>query len=98
MDRCVRFRDSLRGDPQLAAQYAALKRALAARFREDREGYTEAKSTFINDVALQASRADCGDEPRAPSSGGRTTTSVTPFTDEYRGCPSISGSPNPRAG
>src|SRR6202022_1945358 len=48
MDRCLRFRDSLRGDPDLAAEYAALKRALAARFRADREGYTEAKSKFIN--------------------------------------------------
>jgi GrpB-like predicted nucleotidyltransferase (UPF0157 family) len=54
MDRCLRFRDSLRGDPHLAAQYAALKRALAARFRADREGYTEAKSAFINDADLQA--------------------------------------------
>jgi GrpB-like predicted nucleotidyltransferase (UPF0157 family) len=50
MDRCLRFRDSLREDSTLAAEYAALKRALAARFREDREGYTEAKSTFINDA------------------------------------------------
>ena len=28
-------------NPKLAAEYAALKRALAARFREDREGYTK---------------------------------------------------------
>jgi GrpB-like predicted nucleotidyltransferase (UPF0157 family) len=54
MDRCLRFRDSLRGDPKLAAEYAALKRALAACFREDREGYTNAKSTFINDADSQA--------------------------------------------
>ena len=53
MDRCLRFRDSLRGNPKLAAEYAALKRALAARFREDREGYTKAKSTFINDADSQ---------------------------------------------
>jgi GrpB-like predicted nucleotidyltransferase (UPF0157 family) len=53
MDRCLRFRDSLRGNPQLAAEYAALKRVLAARFREDREGYTEAKSTFIKGADLQ---------------------------------------------
>lgn len=50
MDRCLRFRDSLRADPGLAAEYAALKRALAARFRDDREGYTEAKSRFIKDA------------------------------------------------
>jgi GrpB-like predicted nucleotidyltransferase (UPF0157 family) len=53
MDRCLRFRESLRGNPKLAAEYAALKRALAARFREDREAYTEAKSTFIKDADLQ---------------------------------------------
>jgi len=47
LDRCLRFRDSLRGNPALAAEYAALKRSLAARFREDREGYTNAKSAFI---------------------------------------------------
>jgi GrpB-like predicted nucleotidyltransferase (UPF0157 family) len=50
MDRCLRFRDRLRVDPKLAAEYAALKRALAARFREDREGYTKAKTSFINDA------------------------------------------------
>jgi GrpB-like predicted nucleotidyltransferase (UPF0157 family) len=54
MDRCLRFRDSLRANRQLAADYVALKRALAARFPEDREGYTKAKSRFINDADLQA--------------------------------------------
>ena len=53
LDRCLRFRDSLRANPKLAAEYAALKRALAARFRADREGYTAAKSKFINDADLQ---------------------------------------------
>jgi GrpB-like predicted nucleotidyltransferase (UPF0157 family) len=47
MDRCLRFRNDLRVNPQLAAEYVALKRALAARFLEDREGYTTAKSRFI---------------------------------------------------
>jgi GrpB-like predicted nucleotidyltransferase (UPF0157 family) len=41
------FRDRLRADPALAARYAALKRELAARFPEDRDGYTDAKSEFI---------------------------------------------------
>jgi GrpB-like predicted nucleotidyltransferase (UPF0157 family) len=50
MDRCLRFRDGLRADSKVAAEYAALKRALAARFREDREGYTKAKSRFITDA------------------------------------------------
>lgn len=47
MDQCLRFRDALRSDPTLASEYAALKRALAARFGDDRESYTRAKSTFI---------------------------------------------------
>ena len=58
LDRCLRFRDTLRSDPKLAAEYAALKRALAARFREDREGYTKAKTAFIDDA-----------DSRAPASG-----------------------------
>jgi GrpB-like predicted nucleotidyltransferase (UPF0157 family) len=41
------FRDRLRADPDLAAAYAGLKRELAARFRDDREAYTDAKSGFI---------------------------------------------------
>jgi GrpB-like predicted nucleotidyltransferase (UPF0157 family) len=44
------FRDALRSDPELAAQYAQLKQELAVRFRHDREGYTEAKSPFIRAV------------------------------------------------
>jgi len=47
VERCLRFRDNLRNDPRLAADYAALKRALAARYQADREGYTNAKSRFI---------------------------------------------------
>jgi GrpB-like predicted nucleotidyltransferase (UPF0157 family) len=47
MERCVRFRDLLAGDPDLARRYVALKRSLAARFREDRAGYTMAKGEFI---------------------------------------------------
>ncbi len=41
------FRDRLRANFQLAADYAALKRDLAARYPNDREAYTAAKSTFI---------------------------------------------------
>ena len=44
------FRDRLRADPRVAADYAALKRKLAARFAQDRESYTEAKSDFIRNV------------------------------------------------
>lgn len=41
------FRDRLREDPALAAEYAALKRSLAATFEHDREGYTKRKGAFI---------------------------------------------------
>ena len=41
------FRDRLRADLQLAADYAALKRDLARRHPNDREAYTVGKSTFI---------------------------------------------------
>jgi len=41
------FRDRLRANPALAAEYEVLKRALAVRFRDDREGYTDAKTDFV---------------------------------------------------
>lgn len=53
------FRDRLRADPRVAADYAALKRELAERFAQDREAYTEAKSDFIRDV-LGSSHVDFG--------------------------------------
>jgi GrpB-like predicted nucleotidyltransferase (UPF0157 family)/predicted GNAT family acetyltransferase len=49
------FRDHLRADPDAAAAYAALKRELATRFGDDREGYTEAKAEFIR-AALDSAR------------------------------------------
>lgn len=49
------FRDALRADPALAGRYAALKRDLAARFRDDREAYTQHKEPFVLEV-LAASR------------------------------------------
>ena len=48
-DRVV-FRDCLRRQPSTAAAYAALKRELAARHRDDREAYTDAKAPFIAQV------------------------------------------------
>jgi GrpB-like predicted nucleotidyltransferase (UPF0157 family) len=41
------FRDHLREHPGVAAEYGALKRRLADEYRDDRFGYTEAKSEFI---------------------------------------------------
>ncbi|HEX6533459.1 MAG TPA: GrpB family protein [Gemmatimonadaceae bacterium] len=46
-DRMLRFRDALRADPALAAEYATLKRALAREFPEDRPAYTDRKAGFI---------------------------------------------------
>lgn len=49
--RNLRFRDRLRGDPELATAYEALKMDLAARFSHDRAGYTAAKRDFITAIA-----------------------------------------------
>jgi GrpB-like predicted nucleotidyltransferase (UPF0157 family) len=46
----IDFRDALRRDPALARRYLALKQALAAAHRQDREAYTAAKSDFIREV------------------------------------------------
>lgn len=42
------FRDRLREDPEIAAEYLTLKRDLARRFANDREAYTAAKSDFVD--------------------------------------------------
>jgi GrpB-like predicted nucleotidyltransferase (UPF0157 family) len=49
-DRMARFRDALRGDDTLAAEYSQLKRQLAARFPENRAIYTDGKSDFVASV------------------------------------------------
>jgi len=46
----IAFRDALRARPTLAADYAALKRVLAERHRDDREAYGAAKHSFIHAV------------------------------------------------
>ena len=48
--RHLAFRD----DPQLARQYADLKRDLARRMTDDREGYTAAKAAFIRRATAKA--------------------------------------------
>jgi GrpB-like predicted nucleotidyltransferase (UPF0157 family) len=50
----LRFRDTLRDDPAVRAEYAALKLELAKRFQFDREAYTDAKSPFIERVLSTA--------------------------------------------
>ncbi|WP_421995498.1 GrpB family protein [Roseococcus sp.] len=48
------IRDILRDDPQEAARYAALKRELAVRHREDREAYTGAKAGYMAGLLARA--------------------------------------------
>jgi len=50
----LRFRDALRVDPEAAAEYAALKIDLAARYRFDREAYTAAKAPFVARLVAQS--------------------------------------------
>jgi GrpB-like predicted nucleotidyltransferase (UPF0157 family) len=53
------FRDVLRTAPAIAAEYAALKRQLASRYRDDRDAYTEAKAPFVQRV-LQMTMSHAG--------------------------------------
>jgi len=48
--RHLLFRDYLRGHAEAAAEYAALKRSLAAQHTRDRIGYNDAKGPFIEGV------------------------------------------------
>jgi len=56
----LEFRDRLRGCPDAARSYLELKRGLAARYRDDREAYTEAKGDFVRTLlrAGQAARPE----------------------------------------
>lgn len=49
-DEYIRFRDALRARPELAREYEALKRDLAAKFRDERARYTESKTDFVKRV------------------------------------------------
>jgi GrpB-like predicted nucleotidyltransferase (UPF0157 family) len=51
------FRDYLRAHPDTAAEYATLKRRLAAEYGSDRLGYTNAKSEFILGIEEKAAAA-----------------------------------------
>ncbi len=44
------FRDALRADPSLVAEYARIKRNLAADHADDREAYTRGKAGFVRRV------------------------------------------------
>jgi GrpB-like predicted nucleotidyltransferase (UPF0157 family) len=48
------FRDYLIAHPEVAAEYADLKRRLFQEYEHDRDGYTEAKTAFIRSVTSKA--------------------------------------------
>ena len=50
----IAFRDYLRSHPEIAAEYADLKRQLALAYRFDREAYTLAKGPFISRITSLA--------------------------------------------
>ena len=50
------FRDHLRIHPDAARDYGRLKRALASKYRDDREAYTDAKADFIEGIIAAALR------------------------------------------
>ncbi len=58
--RHLAFRDHLRAHPDVAGEYAALKRRLAAEYGPDREGYTEAKTEFITRIESLALAGEAG--------------------------------------
>jgi len=53
-DRHIAFRNYLREHSELVEQYSALKKTLAAKYRDDGGAYTKAKSDFINTVLRRA--------------------------------------------
>ena len=52
--RHLAFRDHLRAHPDEVKAYEELKLALAKKFRDDRDGYTEAKTEFITRIEKAA--------------------------------------------
>jgi GrpB-like predicted nucleotidyltransferase (UPF0157 family) len=53
-ERHLLFRDFLRTHPKEARRYHELKKELAAKFGSDRDGYTEAKTSFIESVIAKS--------------------------------------------
>jgi len=52
--RHMLFRDYLRAHTEVARHYETLKKDLAARYGADREGYTDAKTSFIESALADA--------------------------------------------
>jgi GrpB-like predicted nucleotidyltransferase (UPF0157 family) len=56
VERHLAFRDYLRAHPAVAAEYGALKAALARRFPEDINGYVDGKDAFVKATEQEALR------------------------------------------
>ena len=56
--RHLLFRNYLRAHPDVARHYHELKKELAAKYGSDREGYTDAKTSFIESAVARA-RIEC---------------------------------------
>lgn len=54
IERHLLFRDYLREHVEARDAYSELKRGLAEKYRNDREGYTEAKTEFVRDIEQRA--------------------------------------------
>jgi GrpB-like predicted nucleotidyltransferase (UPF0157 family) len=52
------FRDRLRADASARIDYATLKDELAARYRHDREAYTEGKTDFVRRIVALERQSD----------------------------------------
>lgn len=55
--RHLLFRDYLRTHPKTSQEYYELKKRLASKYGLDREGYTKAKTSFIESIVARATRA-----------------------------------------
>ncbi len=64
--RHLAFRDYLVAHPQVQAQYACLKRALARRFLNSSEDYCSGKDSFVRKVERQALDWSVGKLPKRP--------------------------------
>lgn len=56
--RQLLFRDFLRTHTEAARQYYSLKKELALKFRTNREAYTEAKTSFIEEIVERAQNVE----------------------------------------
>jgi GrpB-like predicted nucleotidyltransferase (UPF0157 family) len=69
-ERDLLFRDFLRGHPERARQYEALKRELARKHEGDRDAYTDGKADFVRRV-LEDARAERAEHARGRAQARR---------------------------